>query len=171
VKDHNPDILSKNAHRAFDEHGDMVFRLAVMRTRNQSDAEDIVQDVFLRYIKSAPSTMDTEHEKAWLIRVAINCTKSLATSAWKQRATSLTSEIADSRSNVFESAVESSAVYEAVSQLPDNYRTVIHLFYFEGYKTAEIADLLSANDATIRSWLHRAREVLRKTIEIDDEEE
>jgi RNA polymerase sigma-70 factor (ECF subfamily) len=166
---HNSQALPKNAHRAFGTHGDMVFRLAVMRTRNHGDAEDIVQDVFLRYIKSAPEAMEPEHEKAWLLRVTINCTKSMATSAWKQKTASMTADIADPKNDVFEAAIESNAVYEAVTQLPDNYRTVIHLFYFEGYKTAEIADILSVNDATIRSWLHRAREDLRRTIEIEDE--
>jgi RNA polymerase sigma-70 factor (ECF subfamily) len=155
----------KDAQRAFDTYGDMVYRLALMRTQSQPDAEDIVQEVFLRYLRSAPEKVDAEHEKAWLIRVCINCAKSWATAAWRQKTVSITTEIEGPQL-----ATASDEVYEAVARLPENYRLVIHLFYYEGYKTAEIATLLSANDATVRSWLHRAREQLRQTIVIEDEE-
>jgi len=155
--------IHKDAQRAFDTFGDMVYRLALIRTQKQVDAEDVVQDVFLRYMRSAPAVMDPEHEKAWLLRVTVNCTKSLASSAWNQKTLSL-SEVA-----VPQTESVPSDVYAAVLNLPQRYRTVIHLFYYEGYKTAEIAKLLTANNATVRSWLSRARELLRKTIEVEDD--
>lgn len=163
----NQEVICKDARRAFDTYGDMVYRLALLRTRTQPDAEDIVQDVFLRYIRSAPETMEREHEKAWLLRVTINRTKSLFTSAWNQKTTSLPADIAAPVQEPF----ALSDVYHAVQQLPQRYRTVVHLFYYEGYRTAEIAQILSASDATVRSWLHRARVLLRRTIEISDDEE
>jgi len=171
VEQNNMESIPKNAQRAFDTYGDMVYRLALTRTRNLTDAEDIVQDVFLRYLRSAPAVLSPEHEKAWLLRVTINCTKSLATSAWRQQTTALPDDIAMADDLATPDAiVESHSVIGAVSQLPENYRTVIHLYYYEGYKTAEIAEMLSANDATVRSWLSRAREVLRVAIDIQDEE-
>ena len=160
----NRETNLKDVQRAFDVHGDMVYRLAIMRTQNRADAEDVVQDVFLRYIQSAPDTADRDYEKAWLIRVTVNRTKSLANSAWNRKTVCL--------AHITEPQAETmpSEVYEAVLQLPRRYRTVVHLFYYEGFKTAEIAGLLSANEATVRSWLHRARQELRKTIDIEDKE-
>jgi RNA polymerase sigma-70 factor (ECF subfamily) len=157
--------MPKDAQRAFDRYSDMIYRLALIRTQKQVDAEDVVQDVFLRYIRSAPAVMEPEHEKAWLLRVAINCTKSLTTSAWKRNTLPLSCEIIAPQTTP-----GPSEVYMAVSKLPQKYRTVIHLFYYEGLRTSEIAELLSANDATVRSWLRRARESLRKTIEIEIED-
>lgn len=163
-------MIQKNAQRAFDIYGDTIYRLVLIRTNNHADAEDIVQDVFLRYLRSAPTVLDPEHEKAWLIRVAINCSKSLVTSAWRQKTVPMIEETAPlSNIAIPDAAIGRSDVYEAVSQLPENYRTVIHLHYYEGYRTAEIAELLSAKDATVRSWLHRAREVLRQTIKTENE--
>jgi len=165
VKPSNREI-PKDTQRAFDVYGDMVYRLALIRTQKQADAEDIVQDVFMRYMKSAPAIMDPEHEKAWLIRVTVNRTKSIAASAWNQKILSFP-QITEPQTEM----ALTSEVYAAVLNLPHMYRTVIHLFYYEGFKTAEIARLMSANDATVRSWLHRAREMLRKTMKAENEEE
>jgi RNA polymerase sigma-70 factor (ECF subfamily) len=162
--------IEKDVQRAFRAYGDMVYRLALVRLRNVPDAEDIVSDVFLRYLRSAPPTMDAEHEKAWLIRVTVNCSKSLATSTWKSRVEPLLDEIADPSDNVVDIDSSQSAVLAAVTALPDNYRTVVHLFYYEGYKTAEIAQMMDVQDATVRSWLHRARGLLRQSIDLADEE-
>lgn len=161
----NLQVVPKDARRAFDMYGDMVYRLALIRTQKRVDAEDIVQDVFLRYLQSAPAVMDPEHEKAWLLRVAINRTKSLAALAWYKKTTPLSEIVATQAADM------PSEVYEAVLQLPHTYRTVIHLFYYEGFKTAEIAELLSAKESTVRSWLHRARGALKKSIEVEDYEE
>jgi RNA polymerase sigma-70 factor (ECF subfamily) len=167
-----------SAQQAFEKYGDMVYRLAMIRTRNAVDAEDVVQEVFLRYLRSAPPWSDAEHEKAWLIRVAINCSTSSVTSTWNQRMTALHEESGgssvaapdDIAADVI-AAVEVSEVYRAVSRLPEKYRTAVHLHYYEGLATAHIAELLESNDATIRSWLHRARAMLRETIEVDRDED
>ncbi|MCL1912607.1 MAG: sigma-70 family RNA polymerase sigma factor [Eubacteriaceae bacterium] len=156
--------IYKDARRAFELYGDMVYRLALVRTRKQVDAEDIVQDVFLRYLKSAPDKMDPEHEKAWLIKVAVNRTKSLATLAWNRKVALSDIALAGSGEDGLPSEV-----YMAVMGLPQKYRTAIHLYYYEGYTTSQIAGLLLAKEATVRSWLSRGREILRKSIEMDDE--
>jgi len=166
---------AKDAQRAFATYGDMVYRLALVRVHRIADAEDIVQEVFVRYLQSAPTVMDDEHEKAWLIRVTINCSKSQATSVWRTRVESLPDEseqrLVGSDSGSDEASEgQSQMVREAVLQLPDTYRTAVHLHYYEGYRTAEIATLMGAREATVRSWLHRARQLLRQTIELEDEE-
>lgn len=163
------EALTRDAQRAFCTYGDMVYRLALVRVRAQADAEDIVQEVFLRYLRSAPEKMDDEYEKAWLIRVTINCTKSLATSVWKSRVDPLPDDYASTPASSLDTD-ESRAVYDAVMALPDTYRSAIHLFYYEGYRTSEIATLLDTTDGTVRSWLSRARGMLRDVIDIEIEE-
>jgi len=164
--------IPKDAQRAFATYGDMVYRLALVKVQGTADAEDITQDVFLRYVRSAPQTMDAQHEKAWLIRVAINCSKSHMTSAWRRKTTTLPDEIASPVSVTAQASDHDDArmVSDAVRALGDPYRTAIHLFYYEGYHTAEIAQMMSTQDATVRSWLHRARGMLRTMITIDDKE-
>jgi len=169
----NQATYNKDAQRAFSTYGDMVYRLALVRTCQQSDAEDIVQEVFLRYLRSAPQTMEGEHEKAWLIRVTINATKSLATSAWRRKTEPLPDEVVAPPGSAFPGDEEPSEIYEAVMALGDPYRSAVHLFYYEGYKTAEIAGMMDANDTTVRSWLHRAREMLREALQdtFDEQDE
>ncbi len=132
----------------------MVYRLAYARTKNRFDSDDILQEVFMRYIRSAPDCQDEEHRKAWLIRTTINCSKTLLTSAWFRK----TAPLSDTLS--FEMN-ERSEVYYAVLELPTQYRTVIHLFYYEDYAVAEIARLLDCKESTVKSRLHRARNILR----------
>ena len=136
------------------QYADMVYRLAYTRTQNRFDADDILQEVFLRYIRFAPSFAEEEHRKAWLLRTTINCSKSLLTSAWNRRTAPL--------EDVFTLELkEKSEVYYAVMALPASYRTVIHLYYYEEYDVADMAKLLNCRQSTIKSRLHRARNLLR----------
>lgn len=135
-------------------YASMVYRLAFARTKNRYDADDILQEVFLRYIRSEPDCRDEDHRKAWLIRTTINCSKTLLTSAWFRKTAPLEDELLSEMQ-------EHSEVYYAVLELPVKYRTVIHLFYYEEYTVAEIAELLRCKEATVKSQLHRARNLLR----------
>ena len=146
----------------YEQYADTVYRVAFLRTKNSSDAEDVLQEVFLRYIRRAPEFMSAEHAKAWLIRAAINCSNSLLTSAWYRR-----TEAADD--NLRDEIVERSEVYPLVLALPLKYRTVVHLHYYEGYKVEEIARITGAKESTVKSWLFRARAELRRQLgeEID----
>lgn len=138
----------------------MVYRLAFARVKNCYDADDILQNVFLRYMRSGTVFHDEEHRKAWLIRATINCGKSLLTSAWFRR-------ISPMDDSLYTEMKEHSEVYYAVMELPPKYRTVVHLFYFEEYSVAEIANLTSQKEATVKSQLHRARGLLREKLKGD----
>lgn len=146
------------AEEAFALYGDMVLRLAIARTGNREDGEDLLQEVFVRYIRSGTLFDSEEHRKAWLIRVTINCAKSLAASAWKTRKVTL--------EDCFTEALppEKGEVYYAVMSLPPKYRTVVHLFYYEDMSTKEIASVMGCADATVRSLLARARKKLGKIL-------
>ena len=140
----------REAERLLDHYGNSILRLAYSYLHNREDAEEILQDTILQFLKTAPALESLEHEKAWLLRVAANLSKN------RQKYNTLrrTDELAEDRE-------ELSFVWEAVRRLPSNYRETIHLFYLEGYSTREIARILNQKEATVRSHLQRGREKLK----------
>lgn len=135
----------------------MVYRLAMAQTKNKTYADDVVQEVFLRYIKSNSKLNDMEHKKAWLIRVTINCSKSMFSTAWFQKTVPLNEDV------VFDTK-EQSEVYYAVLELPQKYRAVIHLHYYEDMTIAEISNILNISEPAIKSRLFRGREKLKEIL-------
>lgn len=135
----------------------MIYHLAMSQVKNKSNADDIVQEVFLKYIQSPKSFESEEHIKAWLIRVTINCSHSFFTTSWFKKTMPLDEYIS------FEMDEESD-VYYAVMELPVKYRTVIHLFYYEDMSIAEISKALRIKETTIKSQLSRGREMLRQKL-------
>lgn len=150
--------VPRSAEQAFLQYRDMVYRLAVARLGSGAAAEDVVQEVFLRYVRTTPVFAEAEHCKAWLLRTAINCCRSFKTSAWSRRTVPLTVDVAVRMR-------ERSEIYYAVLQLPPEHRTVIHLFYYEGYAVREIAELTDTREATVKTRLHRARQKLRELLD------
>lgn len=136
-------------------HGPMVYRLALCYTRQISDAEDVFQEVFLRYMQRLRPFEDESHRRAWLIRVTINQCRSLHRMLRRHPEATLEQQGAVA----FESP-EESAVDEAMAALPAKYRAVIHLHYYEGYSTQEAARLLGQRPSTTRTQLSRARRML-----------
>lgn len=138
-----------------DRWGDMVYRLALARTASVPDAEDVFQEVFLRYFRHENELTDDEHRKAWLIRCTVNRCKTLLSSPWRKRTVPL-----DTAAEV---GVEDDyrEVYSAVLSLPAKYRAVIHLHYFEGLSVAEMAAALESTEGTVKSQLSRGRALLR----------
>jgi RNA polymerase sigma-70 factor (ECF subfamily) len=140
----------------------MVYRLAFAHTKNRGSADDIFQDVFLRYI-SKPRTFESEeHRKAWLIRVTINCCNSMwsRSQTWLKKTEPLTDTIP------FETKEESN-LFEVIMTLPLKYRTVIHLFYYEDFSVKQISEVIRAKESTIRTWLTRARTALKEKLKED----
>lgn len=127
----------------------MVYRLAFAYARSKADADDIFQEVFLRYYRRAPAFQSEEHRKAWLLRVTINRAKSCLSKMPHEP-----QETADAAPF---SAPESLELHEALLRLAPKYRTVIHLFYYEGYTAEEIGALLHRKPSTVRTQLTRAR--------------
>jgi RNA polymerase sigma factor (sigma-70 family) len=142
----------------------MVIRIAFTNVRNLSDAQDIAQDVFLNMLAKKPRFESEEHQKAWLIRVTINRCKNHRKSFWFSR----TEPLPDTLDYLPE---EESGVLTAVLSLPQNYRTVIHLYYYEGYNINEISALLRKNPATVGTWLARGRQALKITLKGGFEDE
>lgn len=138
-------------------HENTLFRAALAILGDVQEAEDAVQDTFLRYLEKRPELYDEAHEKAWLLRVTANSCKSIL--RLRRRHPSV--ELLD----VYPAPdKESREVLEAVLSLPQNQRAAVHLFYYEGYSTEEIARILGQRPGTVRSHLSRAREALRRRL-------
>lgn len=149
--------MGKNEYFAIlvNKYADMVLRLALTHLGNLADAQDVCQEVYIKLLKHQRPFNDCQHEKAWIIRVTINTCKDVIRSPWKKWFSPV-EEIPLPIKNA-----ESMEVVSIVLTLPRKYRMVIHLYYYEGYKTAEIAELLNRNEGTIRTQLKRAKELLK----------
>lgn len=145
--------------RVVDTYATMLLRVALNQTGNRADAEDAVQMVFLKLLRRGPVFDDAEHEKAWLIRVAVNQCKDMMRSAWNKKTTGMDETLAEKENP------EDFETLNVVRALPEKYRTVIFLYYYEGYSTAEIAGILETRQGTVESRLHRAREKLKVLLE------
>lgn len=148
-----------------EQYSTMLFRLAMVRMQNKEDAQDVVQDTFLRLlmqVQKGKIFTEEEHLKAWLLTVATNRGKSILTMAWNKR-----TEGMDSLKEVAAPEHKEDYAYEYVMRLPEKYRVAIDLFYYEELTTEQIAEIMKAKPATVRSYLHRGREKLKKMMEVD----
>ena len=152
---------------AVTQYGNMVYRLAYAKLQNRHDADDIFQEVFLRYIRRAPQFSNREHEKSWFLRTTINCCKNHWASAWQRKTTGL-SEI--SEQPVVHDNEDAQLLAETLAKLAPNYRMVLHLYYYEGLTTEEIGKLLHRASGTIRMQLSRGRAMLKELLVQSDSE-
>ena len=151
--------VNQRATALLDQYGEHILRLAYSYLHNQSDAEDILQDTLIQYLRTAPVLESPAHEKAWLLRVAGNLSKNLLRAQGYRQADQLEETL------VAQEREDLSYVWDAVKALPVPYREAIHLFYYEGYSTAQIAQILDQKESTVRSRLKRGREKLRPLLE------
>ena len=144
-----------------------LFAAAFNICKNAQDAEDVVQDTFIQYYISNKEFDNEQHIRAWLIRVAINKAKNVNRTFWRQNKLSLEDYM---ESLTFETP-EDEHLFETVMSLPEKYRIVIHLFYYEDYAVSEIANILKLSQSNVKVRLSRGREMLRKILkeEWDDD--
>ena len=143
-----------NKQKMVEKYSNMIYRLALIRTKTKENSEDVYQEVFLRLAKKMPDFKSEEHEKAWLIRVTINCSKNLLNSKFFRNTSELKEDIP------FETE-EKHNIYYSVQKLPIKYKTIVHLYYYENYKIKEISQILKMKENTVKSYLARAREKLK----------
>ena len=139
---------------------DNVFAVAFNYFRDPSEADDIVQEVLFKLLKSDVKFESDEHIRNWMLKVAVNQCRRVSVSSWFRKTMPL-EEYAESLK--YEDS-EQSALFFAVMDLPKKYRIVIHLFYYEEYSTAEIAEMLRMNESTVRTRLRRARMKLKEVL-------
>lgn len=149
----------QEANRAIDLYSDMVRRICMVHMKNYSDTEDIFQTVFLKYVQSSIEFENEEHEKAWFIRVSVNCCKDILKSFFRTHTVSI--------DEIIEQPIikeEHREVLEAVLSLPSKYKDVVYLHYYEGYSAVEISNILNKNVNTIYTLLARAKVVLKEKL-------
>jgi len=149
-----------SAEETVKRYSDLVYRLAVSQMRNKSDADDVYQEVFLRYFRSSPEFDSEEHRKAWFLRVTLNCCKKQWASPWRKRMVPL-----EERKDFFFPTPEESGLREQLLRLPAKYRAVLHLFYYEDMSIEETARILNRKPSTVRTQLTRARRLLKEYFE------
>lgn len=142
------------------KYKDNLFSAAFSICKNAQDAEDIVQETYLKYLKSKQDFESEQHIKAWLLRVTINQAKNIVLSFWKRNRITFQEYIQELP---FETQ-EDSQVFDTVMSLPRKYRVVLHLFYFEDYSIREISEILQVKENTVKSQLARGRKLLKEKL-------
>lgn len=151
-------MRNKDIENIVRKYANLVYRVAFTILKNESDTEDIFQEVFMKICSNNIKFMNEDHEKAWIIRVTKNqCLDFLKRSSNKNKS-ELDENIQAKTSENF------SYVTEEVMKLPEKYRAIIYLFYYEGYKISEIASILEINESTIKSQLVKARDLLKERL-------
>lgn len=188
----HPNSRMEQVTETIKRNSDCVYRLAFSMVKTVQDAEDIRQEVFIRYIRKNPVFESKEHEKAWFIRVTTNLCKNLWKSAWRQKTVSMdrdtvletgcgesaaairigesVRDISDDGAGILSQMVltdEEERVVETVKRLPIKYRAVIHLFYYEEMSVEEIAGALKLQPSNVRARLTRARKMLADWLKED----
>jgi len=138
-----------------------VYSVALSYVKNREDADDIFQEVFLIYFRTKPEFNDEEHRKAWLIRTTMNCSKRVVDSTYRKRTVAL--DEMEEESFEFQSK-EENAVYIALQQLPEKYRIVLHLFYFEDMSVEQISKALDIKPTTVKVQMMRGREMMKEKL-------
>ena len=143
---------------AYEAYGAMVYRLAMVYLGRHADAEDVTQEAFVRLLYKAPRFSGGEHEKRWLLRVTANLCRDQLRGFWRKRAVALEGDypIRDP---------EDFGVADAIVRLPEKYKAVLHLHYYEGYSVAEVAEILKLSPSAVKMRLSRGREMLKLEME------
>ena len=146
-------------------YGDMLYRICLCILCDKDDAEDAVQDTFLKFLTKAPQFESNEHEKAWLIKVTLNCANKLLSSSWVRHFASFDEgQMPDTYTEI-----EDNSLLLAVSKLKPKYRMVIHLYYYEDLKVGEISAMLNISLSAVKQRLKRAREELKDYMTGDED--
>lgn len=142
----------------------MVYGISLTHTKSKFDADDAFQETFLVYLNTNKTFNEEEHRKAWLIRTAINCCKKITSSTWRKK----TIPLNELSNELFQfNSDEENLVYSALCDIPEKYRTILHLFYFESLSVDEISKVLKIKEGTIRMQLTRGREMMRTKLKGD----
>ena len=155
------DELNLRAEELLNEHGNSILRLAYSYLHNYADAEEVLQDTLINFVRAKPVFQNSRHARACLLRVAANLSKN----AHKYKGRHETDELSESL--IAEEKEDLSFVWEAVRDLPEKYREVIHLYYYEGFSTSDISQALGRSEGSVRSELCRGRERLKKVLRED----
>lgn len=153
--------MRQSVQELFEKYQDNLYIIAFNVCKNAEDAKDVVQDTFIQYYSAKKEFDSEQHIRAWLIRVAINKAKNMNTAFWRKNRMSLEEYM----ENLEFETEESEELFETVMRLPEKYRIVIHLFYYEEYNIHEIADILKLSESNVKVRLSRGRLLLKEKLQ------
>ena len=153
--------MRRSVQELFEKYQDNLYIIAFNVCKNAEDAKDVVQDTFIQYYSAKKEFDDEQHIRAWLIRVAINKAKNVNNTFWRRNKMSLEDYM---ETLTFETP-ESEELFETVMHLPEKYRIVVHLFYYEDYNVHEIADILKLTESNVKVRLSRGRSLLKEKLQ------
>lgn len=142
--------------KSYETYASMLFRIAMVHLGSREDAEEAIQDTFIKLMEKAPEFKDAEHQKAWLIRVITNHCKTMLGRGWRKREIKL-----EGAEPVTVDASEDWELLQLVMALPVKYKTVIHLYYYEDYRIQEISKILRISESAVKMRLQRGRQLLK----------
>ncbi|MDF9843598.1 MULTISPECIES: RNA polymerase sigma factor [unclassified Paenibacillus] len=146
--------------KSYEAYSDMLFRIAMVHLGRRQDAEEAVQDTFIKLMEKAPDFNDAEHQKAWLIRVLTNTCKTMLGRGWRKREVKL-----DGAEALAADGPEDLALLQLVMALPVKVKTVIHLYYYEDYSVQKISSILQISESAVKMRLQRGRQLLKLELE------
>ena len=156
------DLLPGDTHSVVERYESMVYGIAVTHTRCRGDADDVYQEVFLTYHRRNPEFNDEQHRKAWLITAALTCARRTRLSSWRTRVVPLDpADTAAAPEEFTLASDEQNVLFRALRSLPETYRSVLYLFYFEDLPVAQISELLGVEPGTVKVRLSRGRAQMR----------
>lgn len=159
--------MRQSVQELFEKYQDNLYIIAFNVCKNAEDAKDVVQDTFIQYYSAKKEFDDEQHIRAWLIRVAINKAKNMNNTFWRRNKMSLEDYM---ETLAFETPA-SEELFETVMHLPEKYRIVIHLFYYEDYTVHEIADILKLSEGNVKVRLSRGRSLLKEKLQEEWEDD
>lgn len=151
-------ISNEDFEKKYYMYKDMIYHICYSYVKNSMDADDIVQDVFMKYLNSDEQFATLDNEKYWLIRVTINASKTFVTSSWKKRVF-LDDDLLNRTTDVKD--YKDTSLFEEVCKLPPKYKNIIILFYYENMKISDISKSLNISESACKKRLERARNILR----------
>lgn len=150
--------------RLVEKYGDMLLKISYTYLKSRADAEDAVQEIFMRVIEKSPQWTDENHCRNWLIRSAVNVCKNKLKSFWQRSKRSIDTVC---EMPFYDEYDTNSEVLKAVMSLPEKERIAVYMYYYEGYKSAEIAHITGKTDTAVRTYLMRARKKLKEMLKED----
>ncbi len=144
-------------------HVGMVYQICLMLMKNVPDAEDATQTVFRKVMEYDKPFRDPEHEKAWLIVTARNECKNQLKHWWRKNRAS-----EEALEHLTWEQPEDGELWDYILSLPEKYRMVLYLHYYQGYTSLETAEILGKNPSTVRTWLVQARWKLKEILEVEE---
>lgn len=157
-------LSTQEFNKTYEKYKTILYRIAFTYVKNNQDAEDLLQEVFIKRMYSAPEFESEEHEKRWMIRITVNMAKNYVKSFWNRNKLALDELLESSEVLQWQFNEEERDIFSEIMKLPEKQRIAIYLHYFEGYTCKEVADILKCKESAVKMRLQKGRELLKVSL-------